>query len=329
MFVSNENVTNLKRKSPSPVLTKNTEGSSQEGPLTVQAPTENMVPKISEQILWTSKVIASLDSIMTSINKTILMRSMGYIVRYYINKYRSNDIDHRIVTMDQVIIKKDVLILAYICEIYIASNDIKSDGARINIMVSNKLTYEIIGKIIREVIDDIFVYQEWIINFNEGYMVNLVSDILVGTTDNKEIKSIITSAYYFTSYFIDLCRQTNDAILLASNSILVLADGIDISFISRADLREIMSVLGTKRKIYIRIFLLIADHMIRERSGVNKKWIHMRTHLRKERHFDRMMSDTVMELILTLTAKKIKDRIDNPIPNKSEVSRTLTVGAEF
>ena len=216
-------------------------------------------------ILWTTKSIYTLDKIMEYINNTKLMKPLGYMVRYYINKHKPDDTETRISTVDKINIDKDSLILAYICEIYLKKNRPKT-----KIMISNKLIYRTLGKIFHEIINDNFTYNDWVLNYGEVYMVNMLNEIIV-LGENKSNREIINSSYYVTKYIIKLMKDNND-LLSYMDTLYTHAVSLDITILSNRQIREIMTIMNTPRRVFLRIFLLISQHMIRFKSVINTKW---------------------------------------------------------
>ena len=251
-------------------------------------------------ILWTTKSIYTLDKIMEYINNTKLMKPLGYMVRYYINKHKPDDTETRISTVDKINIDKDSLILAYICEIYLRKNRPKT-----KIMISNKLIYRTIGKIFHEIIDDNFTYNDWVLNFSEVCMINMLSEIIPIGIEKNNNREIIKSSYYVTKYIIKLIKGNND-LLSYMDTLYTHAVSLDITILSNTQISEIMSIMNISRRLFLRIFLLISHHMMRFNSVINTKWSKKMTTIKNMNQFKDLLSDDVMELIIVTTGINVQ-----------------------
>lgn len=253
-------------------------------------------------ILWTTNSVYTLDKIMKQINNTKLMKPLGYMVRYYINKHQPNNTENRISTVDKIHINRESLILATICEIYLKKNRPKT-----KIMISNKLIYRTLGKIIHEIIDDNFTYDDWVLTFEEAYMINLVTEVITGQNNNDKIREIIKSSYYVTKYLITIIESEDTNILSTMNTLLTHSHSLDIaSLLTNTQIRELMRIMNVTRRLYLRIFLLISHHMVRYKSIVNTKWTKQITTVKNMFQFQTMLTDDVMELIIIITGVNLQ-----------------------
>lgn len=253
------------------------------------------------------------------------MAPLGYIVRYYINKYQPSDLEHNILTVDNIKnidnIDRDSLILSSIFEIYL-----KKNHSSTKLMTSNKLIYKMLGKIIHEVIDDNFSYNDWLLNFDEVYMINMVTEIL--TFDNNQsnntdhikdntdhdhikdntdhIKDIIISSYFVTKRLIYIIENNDNTILSYMDTIMIHVEDLDITLLTITQIREVMTVMNIKRRLYLRIFLVISNHMIRENSVINSNWVKRKIKIKNMIGFKDALSDDIVELVIAMTGMLLK-----------------------
>lgn len=252
-------------------------------------------------ILWTTKSVYTLDKIMKYINSTKLMKPLGYMVRYYINKYQPYNTENRISTVDKINMNRDSMILATICEIYL-----KKTRPKIKIIISSKLIYRTLGKIIHKIIDDNFSYDNWILDFREVYMINLITEVMVGKPNNDTIREIIKSSYYVTKYIIQLIENEDIDLLSYMDTLLTHAMSLNISILNPTQIREMMSIMDISRKLYLRILLVISYHMIGFNSIITTKWTKKLTTVKNIKQFKDMLSDDIMELIIVITGFNVR-----------------------
>ena len=182
--------------------------------------------------------------------------------------------------------------LAYVCETHMSKRYIKNP-------VSSSV-YKTLGKIIYEVIDDILKYNIHGLHFNEIYIIRLVNEIIV-KNPTVHTQEIITSVYFLTKYLINT-TQRNNYLFNFMDTLMLRTEDLDINILTPNQMREIMKNLHTKRKLYLRIFLILSEHMVREKSLINNLWFKVKLHIENQEEFALMLKDVVMEIIICLTA---------------------------
>jgi len=246
---------------------------------------------MTDIIVWTSKSIRTADKIMTYINNTKLMKPLGHIIKYYINKHAPIDKDKIISTVDNIEIKRDTVILAYVCEIYI-----RKFKPEIKLINSKSLIYKSIGKIIYNVTSEVFSYKSWSLNYEEIYLFSLMSEIF-----NNNNNEIIKSSYFVTKYLMSL----DDSVLYNITSLISHAEDLDLNIFPVKIRREIMNILRTKRTLHLRIFCVISYHMIQEKSIITSKWTKRKMKLDNMDLFKECLSNDIIQLIISVTGHKL------------------------
>jgi len=228
------------------------------------------------------------------------MKAMGHIAKYYIDHNGSND-EYNILTLDvpPEDISRDLIILAYLCEIYL-KKDLEA-----NTVITDYMIYQSFPRVVSTVINQVYTYQEWMLNYNETYMINLVADITPSSLPNK--KDIITCSYYITRQIINL--HVHHRILDQLDTLYTQAQDIDLSVISSEHRRNIMNILGVKRTLYLRIFLLLTARLIKEKTPLNQHLITVKTQMSNHQQFIVYIRDMIIETLITITGLFIK--IDN------------------
>lgn len=251
----------------------------------------------SNKILWTSDSLKTLGNIMNTINNTKLVRPIGYNIRYYINKH-SRDEPYKILTVDTPVeeISKDVMILAYICE-----NRIKRYHNE-NTIIFDELIYRCFGRVLFEIIDEVYRYDEKELNYNETYMINMLNDTLPRGNTNKS-RSIIMSCYFITKQIIK--SEYNFGIIRYLETITLRADETDLGFLTSCQMRNIMEILETKRRIYLKFFMVLSDYFLRENSIVSHNWLYPKSELSSFKDLNIFFKDPVIEVLIVLTYVKL------------------------
>ncbi len=258
-------------------------------------------PTIIYNILWTSKTIKTLDLIMKHINNNKNMKAIGHIVRYYIDNYSTNTDEYNILTVDVPTedIGRDVMILAYVCEIYL-KRDLEA-----NTVITDFMIYQSFPQVISEVVNEVYSYDEWNLNYSETYLVNLVSELSPGSLDNK--KNIITCAYYLTRQIIFL--DSKYRILEALDTLYLQTQDIDLSVIPSQDKRNIMNILNVDRTIYLRILLLLVATLIKQKTVLDGTWFKSRSRVSNHSQLITYFNDMFVEMLITFSGLFIKSDI--------------------
>jgi len=251
----------------------------------------------SFKILWTNESISSLKNIMTVINKHKLMKPIGYLVKYYINIHQPIDIEYKIVTVDGTNsnISRDVMILACICEIRLRKKYKKTK------IISGDLAYRSFGRVIYDVVDNLYRYHEWELGFGEVYIINdILSGLYVKTEDSRHIISV---SYYITKQIMDL--EQRGKIIQFMDTLVIRCEDMDLTFMTNKQIQDIMAVLKTKRKLYVKIWLVITEYLLRKKMPICQNFVYNITTIRHSQDFNDFMYDPIVDVLITVSASMI------------------------
>ncbi len=254
-------------------------------------------------ILWSSETIMTLFVLADKINHHKLMQPIGHIVRYYINKHQPYDHEYKIRLVDPVpvTLDKNILILAYICEIRL------KNSLNVDTFITVEMIHSSIGKIMYEVISDIFRYDSWDLSYDELFLVNLLSDILL-LTKTPRSREIITTAYYITRYIIRCINTSHNHIIDYITTAVVRSQEVNMSIFDSIQIRDCLAVMRTKRRLYLRLLIVICEYMIHANIDRIINIIFKQTEISNQRQFDSMLNDMMMEIIITVTGYIIKSK---------------------
>ncbi len=248
------------------------------------------------KILWTDIAVNRLNNIMFLINKNKLMQPIGYIVRYYIDKHQPYTSEYKVLTVDNndTFISIDTIILAYVCEIWVKKK-IKCPS----IIMNKRLIYKSLTKIFYETIFDHLKYDKWELNNQENYIINLISDLF------KTERYMIKFFYYLSRKLIDEIKL-KPTILNYMPNLIVRTQDLDISILNREQIRDFLYLFKSKRTLYVRIFLVITEYMIREKSIFNEDWLKYKIKIHGYQKLKEILNDPIIEILICLTVSKIE-----------------------
>lgn len=261
-------------------------------------------------ILWSSESITTLSILMENINNNRLMRPIGHIVRYYIDKHQPYYNEYKIRTIDSIDKKidtnldKTILILAYICEIYLKKS-LNSDT-----IITTSMIYLSIGKVIYDVSSELFKYKVTDLSYSETFLINILTEILPAEKTYR-YREIITTSYYIFKYIVKYIEYSQDSILSFMASSVVRSNEIDINIFTSNQVRDCLNVLKTKRTLYLRLLLSISEYLLHEDIDLIVDLIFNKTNISNQRQFEDMINDMMIEIIITVTGYIIK--VDNSV----------------
>ena len=168
---------------------------------------------------------------------------------------------------------------------------------------------------------------------------NLLPEHKIDEKDDK-ILEVITLSYYLTDELIKItnsdethkfqefrnfeCENENGGAenkgekkdenemnmnsIYENRSLISHCENLDISICTRKQIRELYSILGTKRTIFVRILLVLAFEIIHRKSSVNKSWLNKFVKFKNKKEFLSLMSSPLVEVFLFITSERIKFR---------------------
>lgn len=249
--------------------------------------TEEYIPaefKPSQNFLWSPSALSTLQDIMIVIDKTNLVSDLAVLVRKYIN----SDEDYIIWLEDptQSIDDENVLVLAQTMEIYLKLT-------KKPLFSTHLIKY--LGNILYKILDSTFHYNEWVPNNSEYYVINLLSE-----TFNQN--SVFTA--YFLTRHVMYYDHTN--ILYHGYNLILQMEQVDLSILTNKQIRNVMDVLGTSRKFYVRFLLVMCYYLSREKTELNRKWFKSKFKVRNLDEFKLLLNDVLAEVVIITVSHNIK-----------------------
>jgi hypothetical protein len=91
--------------------------------------------------------------------------------------------------------------------------------------------------------------------------------------------------------------------LLYNNTSLILkTEDLDISILNQKQILEIMEVLKTKKRIFVRILLVLSFDILREEDILNELWFHKNIIFTDYEEFKSVLSSPLIEVLIFLTS---------------------------
>lgn len=251
----------------------------------------------TKTIVWSEKSIDTINNIMIYLNGTKMIRPLGYMIKKFLNKYPPAE--YNITTIQDIFtIPRDSIFLAYACEVYLR-NHLEGE-----IILTNKIIYKALGKIIYQVINEFFSYRDWDLGFEETYLISLLSETFSSvsseTKKTDETKEIVKSCYFFTKHLILLLDQNPNLMYFMDGPVMKCQD-LNMSLLTRQQNREVLSILRTRRTIYARLLLVIINEIIYENSTVNIIWIKNKTKIKSLPMLRDLLDNIVIQIIIIIT----------------------------
>lgn len=257
--------------------------------------------------IWTTETLEEIISLSNIIENKKMSEPLGCIASHYIEKHRKMEKEYDIHTRDPVELDETVLLIAYICDIRMCKLQasgkkyIKKDKTTYNMTVKD--FYTCLGDVMYETMHDLLKCEIWTLNYDELYMIDLISGIM---PIKKSInKSCIQTSYYLMKNLMKLIENTRNGILMYMPCLYVRSQELDISFISKDNMKDILRILGTKRKIFVRIFFVLAYSMIREDFNYDNNWVRENTNISNIKDFISMLENIVMEMSIAIVSWEI------------------------
>jgi len=253
-------------------------------------------------VLWSIETIKTLKNLMNRINTHKLMQPIGHIVRHFIDKYQPYDNEYKIRSIHPIseMADRNILILAYICELYLKKI------FDFDIVISDDLIYLSMGKIIYDISNDLFRYDSWELTYGEVFVINLLENALISNNnEHKNYRETITTAYYISKYIIKYIEQ-NPKYFDFVPTLVTRINEVDITILTKNQIKGCLEVLGTKRMLYLRLILVISEYMLHEKTELIIRHIFNLSNISNLSEFEDMLGDMIMEVVITIIGHKIK-----------------------
>jgi hypothetical protein len=291
---------------------------------------------------WSSGMIADLVIVINYFKKGGMGKTLEVLADYFIEKMKKKalietyamEFHHENLDVDAERIGPGEYKLAFICHLVnLRRNDKKKKR--------EKGVYDCLSIMIKYCIMKILKYKEkkdYRIYFL-SYIIkeNLIPEHKIDEKDDK-ILEVITLAYYLTEEMIKITKSDethkfeefrneryerdekecekvdtententeNMNSIYDNRSLMSHCENLDISICTRKQIRELYSILGTKRTIFVRILLVLAFEIIYRKSSISKSWLNKFVKFKNRKEFLTLMNSPLVEVLLFVTSERIK-----------------------
>jgi hypothetical protein len=133
------------------------------------------------------------------------------------------------------------------------------------------------------------------LDYKVFYISNVIKEIIAPEKKNSDI---LTLPYFLTKELMKF-----DYKLLYNNTSLILkTEDLDLSILNRKQILEIMEVLETKKRIFVRILLVLSFEILREEDILNELWFHKNIIFTDYDEFKSVLSSPLIEVLIFLTS---------------------------
>ena len=295
---------------------------------------------------WSSSMIADLVSVVEYFKRGGMGKTLEVLADHFIEKMKKRavietyamEFHSENIDVDAERIGPGEYKLAFICHIVNLRKSRKEKSGKGEKKGRERGVYDCLSVMIKYCVMKILKYKEkrdYRIYFL-SYIIkeNLLPEHKIDEKDDK-ILEVITLSYYLTDELIKItnsdethkfqefrnfeCEEienqkkenekneiTNS--IYENRSLISHCENLDISICTRKQIRELYSILGTKRTIFVRILLVLAFEIIHRKSSVNKSWLNKFVKFKNKKEFLSLMSSPLVEVFLFITSERIKFR---------------------
>lgn len=269
----------------------------------------------SVNIYWSLESFNTLKQIKEMICKSSLESQIITLMRYYIHiKDLKNEYD----TWDMIMTDgsrigflhpidtdmKKILILGFLEYLYI-----KMIFGNKSIVVDSELASFSFCRLFYDIIEENTYMNNWILSFNEAYIINTIYSKLECTKYNTktiQYKLDIVKTCYF--YVCRLIRSVKWSDLLKLESLIVRSMDVDLSILTKEDIRNIQSIFNQNRRLIVRILLVICHEILRIKSNIKVNWLSKLCNAKNFEEICLMFHSPILEINIVLSCININNR---------------------
>lgn len=273
---------------------------------------QNNYAEYEERITWSSSSYQYLSSIIRDISKTYLEPYIINMVKYYIHTYDTDNEYHtwsmsltngtKISLLHPISeINKKIVILAFTQYLYLTH----LFGNR-KLVVDKEITYFSISRIIYTGVIENLALDMWTLSFAELHTVNFLSQKLINdkyNTKTDNYTSEVVKICYFCVWKLLLTVKGSN--LYSLRNLVMNSQDVDISILSKEEIREIKELFHTNRTIYVRILLVVCQEVLRREEDFDTFNLNHICEARDRDSFKIMLNSFLLEIHLLLSSNNI------------------------
>jgi len=252
-----------------------------------------------------------LSEIVTYIKKSKIGNLLEYLADYYILKYELyNDFDSFGITLSEnSALKADKISdgeykLAYICELVM--NQIISSGNFIY-RVTYEDVYRSFSRLCYETIEQTFKLETHALSYKEIYLLSILDEFLDTHCKNKKIRNLnLQSCYFFAKQIIKI-TNIEPSIIYNLQSLMTHIEDIKLQMFTGKQIQELLEMLGTNKRLYLKILLVISYEILRKNEIIDAEWLRKKSVCKNLKDLKFMFNDIFYECVLLITSNVLKN----------------------
>jgi hypothetical protein len=277
------------------------------------------------EIRWSTKMVDDLVDIVTYLKRNKMGEILEVLGDYFIKKHaKKMQIDKYTMDFDDSIDADKIMDgeykLAFICELVNSyankkrkfrsfSKKIKKKKLYKDKKIFNNNVFYCIAFLIKYCISHILKFSSNKIDYRIFFLISVIKEKILPeyVIQNKEDTTldVLNISYYLTSEMVSL-SENKPEIIYQNTSLLSNSENLDISICTNKQIREICSVLNTKRTIFARILLVLAFEISKIKNILDPLWIEKATRIENYNDFISLFNSPLIETMIFLTSQRIK-----------------------
>lgn len=274
-------------------------------------------------ILWDEQSITTLNEIVTYLKRSKLGVILELIANFYIDRHDVLQIDNYAMgfcpgyIIDSSLISDGEYKLAFMCELF----ELKSNEyLPINKKINSKVIYKYFSKMIKYGFDNGFVIKMKNLNYREIYITSLIKNIIIPNNGRNNTNSYvkhglniklrkdkISEIIKFSYFIVKQIISNNNFQIFNLQSLITETENLDLRILTQNQIKSILDVLNTKRKLYLKIFLVLTYKLIKD-EYYNKDAFIKRIVFHNQKEFINVLVNPVTEIMLLIIVINISKR---------------------
>ena len=273
------------------------------------------------EIIWSFQKIEDLCKIIHYLRSNNLGEILESLGDYFIEKHSKN-LTFENYTMDfsdsidTSKISNAEYKLAYICELVNSHSKKRNKFVSLNGKYSKKIreekdyhnVYVCLSFMIKYSINKKLKMENRKIDYKGFFLTSLIKEKIASNIIIKDKKDpfldLLNISYFLTSELISECKD-NENIVYKNTSLMSHCQNLDISIFTNKQIREICSILNTKRSLYARILLVLSYEILKMNNFLEPDWISKTVNFKNYEQFILLVTSPSTEVLLFLTSRKI------------------------
>jgi len=274
-------------------------------------------------IKWSVKLVNELVEIVSYLKKNKIGEILESLGNYFISEHvKYLKIENYTMEFSEEIdttkISDGEFKLAFICELINSSSDKNKSFALTNKKknkirkIKRKKGFDNVYSSLSEMLKFCLGYKLKLtnitMNFESFYLTSILKEILIPEIKfkNKDDPNleILSLPYFLTRELLEIDKIRED-ILYSNTSLILETQNLNLSILSKKQIREILDILNTKKTIFVRILLVLSFEVIRIENILSPLWLTRSICFNDYENFISKITSPLNEVCIFLTSFRI------------------------